>query len=552
MAKKSQKPSAGPGAARQRGSAAQGRARPRGDFGLAALIEVTGTSSHGMLLQSWTSCRCSKLPNSDCDTAFSMKDEARNTGHGSSLWGRDTRLRAKPIGFVSAGLIEPLEDQPQNPQDDPSLNGVDNSVTANGDAVLPTEEQDVTLDTLEQPLASTESSAFPDPAIAVDTPHIADLPFPADLGFMIDVTGDKTLAASITHSQPRISDPQSSAEESDSSSGEVILFKGRDNLPRGNQTVLQSRTKQTITLDTIRYEIKAVEAQMTPIPNTTRNKVQTSRAQPQHRVNPGNFEEIDDEEEAIIADYIANMAEDSDDGDDGPYRQPFMSADLGGADGDFGNDTSEATVASDDSAASDDDQKDEIHIVGDAGADHSSGGDDTAGPTMDDETLARLLAKQEELGMGSDELLLASGAAGGRGSAYYGKTPQKSQRGRARSITKGSSPNAHAVVDAFDDLDLMDWERPSLHSQRKRGRRGKMPVFDDISDTETLQHLQTSYQNDREAKKLRKLRREDLRVQGLLGKHANPDDPRLKYPNGMSTEDIKTVMRSFLVGSEPR
>ena len=47
MAKKPKKPSAGPGAARQKALAAQSRHGPRGDLGLAALREIT--SPHGML-----------------------------------------------------------------------------------------------------------------------------------------------------------------------------------------------------------------------------------------------------------------------------------------------------------------------------------------------------------------------------------------------------------------------------------------------------------------------------------------------------------------------
>jgi len=486
-----------------------------------------------------------------------MKDEARNTGQHSSLWGRDTRLRAKPVGFVSAGLFEPFKHQPRDLQDDNHSKGIDETILAVHNApqqissTLPTDGGDIIPDTLEQPPASLESSVSPRPVSAADTPAIltTDVSLAAGMGFVIDVTGDKSLAAKLPLTSPRISEPQSPAEESDSSS-EVILFKGRANLTRSTQLVDQRRTEQTITLDTIQYEIKAVEAEGAANHSPVHDTTLPSRPRRRQRVNHDNSKETDDEEEAIIADYIANMAEDSDDGDEGPYTQPLMSADLGADNGDLGDVTSDLSLASDDSAASDD--QGETAIDGGVVGDGDSEGDDTAGPTMDDETLARLLAKQEELGLGSDELLLASGAAGGRGSAYYANSSKRSRRGKAgMGHTQGIIPSASAVADAFDDLDLMDWQRPSLQNQRKRGRRGQPPVFG-LSDSEMEETLQTAWQKDRESKKSRKLRREELRAQGLLGKHADPDDPRLKYPTGMTMEDIKTEMRAFLIGSEPR
>jgi hypothetical protein len=489
-----------------------------------------------------------------------MQDEARNTGHRSSLWGGNTRLRARPIGFVSAGLIEPLKDETQKEQDDGSSKGISEvGIPIEGaihqpPVALPTEEQDLPGETAEQPLDSTKPSTSPGPAALTFTAGTSPRGViqPEAMGFIIDVTGDKTLAANLSKSAPRIADPQSSADESDSSS-EVILFKGRNKTNWGREAAENKRTVPSMTLDTIRYEIKAVEAEIAQDTDKSSNQAVSFRARSRSRGRHARGEGLDEEEDAIIADYIANMAEDSDeDEDERPSRQPFLSVDLGADHGGFGHDNSESSVFSDDSAASDDDQEGEIAMDRHVLSGQNSDDDNMASPTMDDETLARLLAKQEELGMGSDELLLASGVTGGRGLAYYGNSPRKSRYGKGtNNRNPGTFRGASAVADAFDDLDLMDWERPSLQNQRKGGRRGPPPVFG-LSDSEMEQKLQAAWQKDRESKKSRKMRREELRSQGLLGKHADPDDPRLRYPNGMTLEDIKAEMRSFLEGSEPR
>jgi hypothetical protein len=474
-----------------------------------------------------------------------------------------------PVGFVSAGFIEPLKEE--DAENKSSKGSSDADIPIVHDAVqqslsaLATEEEDLQADLPEAPLdLDSSASSFPDQvatAVAQPTPAPAAVANPdttADeavkseaIGFFIDLTGDKTLAANISRSPPRVAEPQSSADESDSST-EVVLFKGRNNLNRFTGRVEHARAKPGITLDTIRLEVKAVAADtaedsrrrksLDAVPSRDRSK------RPAKHTHQAQF---DDEEEAIIADYIANMAADSDDMDEVTPQRPFLSADIGADDGGFGDDTSQSSMSSDDSAAS----KDE---VGDAAFDRDtpidldSDEDGMASPTMDDETLARLLAKQEELGMGSDELLLSSGAFDGRLSADYRYSSQKSRRSKGAPRASGRAfASASAVADAFDDLDLMDWQRPSLQNQRKRGRRGEPPVFG-LSDSDMEQTLQAAWQKDRESKKSRKLRREELRAQGLLGKHANPDDPRLRYPTGMTLEDIKVEMRSFLEGSEPR
>lgn len=452
-----------------------------------------------------------------------MRDEARNTGQRSSLWDRDTNLRAKPVAFVSAGLIEPLKEEPRVDQDDETPEEISDTIPG--------------FEGLNKQISEA-------------------LPTNGGIGFMVDVTGDKSLSANLTHTTPTVPEPQSAAEESDTST-EVILFKGRANISRAKKHIKAQPTQQAVALDTINYETKAVAESMTAeVVNTATTSAQIhrhprhqSRHQPQ-RKDGGTASE--DEEAAIIADYIANMAGDSGSEEgEGSNQQSFTRCDLGADDMVFGSLSGDSpspghSVVSDD----EDNVDDDVDVDGDLAIKQAWEENEATDSAMDDETLARLLSKQEELGMGSDELLLVSDMVDP--TSYAGSSWKARARGKhLNPKVRGHVPSASAVADAFDDLDLMDWERPSLQNQRNRGRRVQPPVFG-ASDSELESSFHAAWQKDRESKKSRKIHREELRAQGLLGKHADPDDPRLKYPNGLTSDDLRTAMRTFLLGSEPK
>jgi hypothetical protein len=61
--------------------------------------------------------------------------------------------------------------------------------------------------------------------------------------------------------------------------------------------------------------------------------------------------------------------------------------------------------------------------------------------------------------------------------------------------------------------------------------------------------LHIAWQKDREKKKQRRMAREQLRAEGLLGKNVDKNDPRVKYQSGMSLDDIQTELRTFLLGT---
>lgn len=102
------------------------------------------------------------------------------------------------------------------------------------------------------------------------------------------------------------------------------------------------------------------------------------------------------------------------------------------------------------------------------------------------------------------------------------------------------------MAEAFDDLDLMDWHRPSLNNFKNVGKH-KEPEFD-VSDSDLEEAMAIAWKKDRVKKADKKRAREELRSQGLLSKHANPEDLKIKYRGGMSIDDIEVEFEAFLMG----
>jgi hypothetical protein len=188
---------------------------------------------------------------------------------------------------------------------------------------------------------------------------------------------------------------------------------------------------------------------------------------------------------------------------------------------------------------------------------------------MDDETLARLYAKQAELGISDEDLVIDDGAFMGEDLDEFGDVDQakagledlaKSSFGR--STTKRSSkkrggmtfPNASALADTLDQygdagFDIMDFERPSLRPKRG-GRKGKLPPeLDALSDDELKDEMIGHWSNDREKKRLKKAEREELRMAGMLGAGVakkGKADLSQKYLQGMTVVQIHAELRIFL------
>ncbi|KAK7719298.1 squalene synthetase-like protein [Botryosphaeria dothidea] len=177
---------------------------------------------------------------------------------------------------------------------------------------------------------------------------------------------------------------------------------------------------------------------------------------------------------------------------------------------------------------------------------------------MSDEKIARLLAKQEELGMDSAELLLFDGDdedldLDGLDDELQGLMPQRT-RGRKQTSKaaqgRDSFPSASLMADVLDQdpyngFDIMDFERPSL-KKKKKGRAAELPF--ELSDDELVAQLVNSWENDRSKKRLKKQERVELRSQGLLGKKNKfKPDLNAKYNEGMSFVQIREEIKVFLI-----
>ncbi|KAK4497385.1 hypothetical protein PRZ48_011836 [Zasmidium cellare] len=191
---------------------------------------------------------------------------------------------------------------------------------------------------------------------------------------------------------------------------------------------------------------------------------------------------------------------------------------------------------------------------------------------MTDEQIARLLAKQEELGMDGDELLLEDGAFGSTSDDGFGdvsaaraglsditnstfaRAPKK--HGMRRNKSRKNSdffPDATMLADTLDQygdngFDIMDFDRPSLRPTKK-GRKGKLPPeLEALSDDELRETMREQWDNDRSKKREKKLEREELRRDGLLGSAGRKGKPDLnaRYPLGMTLKQVHDELREFL------
>lgn len=188
---------------------------------------------------------------------------------------------------------------------------------------------------------------------------------------------------------------------------------------------------------------------------------------------------------------------------------------------------------------------------------------------MDDETLARLWAKQAEMGISDDDLVIDDGtgmdvddldgfgdlddARAGLASLANSSFGQTSKRSSNKKRGDFNFPNASALADTVDQygdagFDIMDFDRPSLRP--KRGKKSKMPPeLEALSDDELRDEVLGQWSNDRDKKRLKKAEREELRMQGLLGSTISKKgkaDLSQKYLQGMTIPQVHDELRVFL------
>ena len=177
---------------------------------------------------------------------------------------------------------------------------------------------------------------------------------------------------------------------------------------------------------------------------------------------------------------------------------------------------------------------------------------------MTDEQIARILAKQEELGLGSEEVLLFDGIDGTNFEENYLEIRASASTRRKRKAKSGKpkhKTNSHAGVltnsnlykdiqgtDPYNGFDIMDFERPSL--QRKR--KGRQTALDfDFSDSDLAMEMAATWNNDRTKKKLRKVERQ-------LQKERSQGTNRSGSPARMEITDMKRQILMFLGSGRSR
>ena len=155
---------------------------------------------------------------------------------------------------------------------------------------------------------------------------------------------------------------------------------------------------------------------------------------------------------------------------------------------------------------------------------------------MTDEEIAIRLAKQEEFGIDTSDVVMFDGLEGPDEPIEYLHQEAVRYNLRTRKVlhrrdSEGSS-----------DFDLVDRKRSSLWvpNKKRKKKKNKQPIFG-VVDSDMERSMLAAWENDRVKKKQRKQDREELRAQGLLGGGA-----KAKYPDGISLDELKEEFRAFL------
>ncbi|PNP45980.1 hypothetical protein THARTR1_10853 [Trichoderma harzianum] len=280
------------------------------------------------------------------NVAFTLLDEARQSSHhDNSFWSSTTQLRKRPVTFISSGTHDPLL-EPQTETD--IAKDAPQSTTTPEDAIVekPPAQQEALVEAMSKTIdeepspvqtihveAATEKTlpeeimpkeiTTEETIIEGATPEEAmsegissEEPIPAEMVPEEEVPEEEALGetapeeAMFPHKAPEEEINEDPASQDDTSSDEIIVFKGRNAMKPRVQT-------PSITLTSMRTEIRAVEKQISV--TVKGSQVHTSlegddsddllwptkkRDKSRRRRNREK-----DEEDAWIADYIANMRE---------------------------------------------------------------------------------------------------------------------------------------------------------------------------------------------------------------------------------------------------
>ncbi|KAL4930581.1 putative R3H and G-patch domain protein [Aspergillus undulatus] len=363
---------------------------------------------------------------------FSMQEEARNT-EGRNSWRSNTQLRHQAVQFISAGSLEPAQETITRP----SPEGV-----------------------IQNEAIHTVESATP---MTNNTSHLQLCPSPAREE--ATVTVNKVLPT-----RPLSPAPQDSSEDE-------IVFRGRRSRPRRFDEGRTDRSQ----LPTSSTDLSPDPAPFVALKEHSPGWIQLD--------DSGVISPRISDEDAILADYIAHMDDDTvPDGDS--IEEESIENDVT-------------------SAARSHDLR--CHKNGIIDIDHYD------------------ISPAEELE-----------------DATYSNEPGLSASARTK-----PDRDIFASATAFDDaleqdpyygLDVMDFNRSSL----KKKKKNQLFTYGDF-DSELEDELINAWKSDRSKKKLKKKEREELRAQGLLGRRKNDPDLKTRYADGIGIEELRHEIRLFLL-----
>lgn len=466
----------------------------------------------------------------DTAAGFTLADEARTTSqHDHSYWTQSSDLRRKPVSFISAGTSEPLKhlddlQSPDAPPESSSAPEEPNDISIADPVNEPKDHGPGVESTNPASDCSFEQNLIRGTDQEVTSPDGADASGPPP--FFFDIVRNPVPNVELQTSPASPTRPES---RQSTSSDEIILFKGR-NSRRVHQLQQEPSHDVGMGLTDMRVEIHAVEEQIFAASPQNRQTGErklnvTKHARNSHQVQRRSAKEI--EEDALLADYIANMEE------NGEMLNlaglSYTHRDLGGSEDEIVHSGSEDSENFPNASA------------------NGEEGDDTA---SDEEAVLAYTKQLENLDRGQPEAYATISKADETAPARMlaKQDPHHDNtRSKLDSISSASDPSdedAGKAKHPSDDFDFMDWNQPSLRT--KKGKRAQGQIKFNTSDSDLEAKLQAAFRNDRLKKSERKRNREELRNLGMLGKKTDPEDLRVKYPTGLGLSDIADEMRTFL------
>ncbi|OHE98571.1 G-patch domain-containing protein [Colletotrichum orchidophilum] len=507
-------------------------------------------------------------------SGFTLQDEARSTAHRSSPWSSDSRLRHRPVTFINTGAAEPLKqlenilqkdeegstNRPQEAPDGPHISHLqaDDALLDDHESASASDEAkvheaapaDATVGTTDASLDTSEAAQATISQLqdSARTEALSTEKTASPLPFFFDVVGENQLLDTPLDQTPT----RSPSPTPSNSSEEVILFRGRNKVPKDRQK-LKPKTKSKLkafNLDGISTEIDVLERTVKSKKNSRGDAPRKTGENSYRQSHPINVKDLKrQEEDDLIADYIANLREYGEDEVLVPV-DAYSRRDLGGSLSESGaiEDSFQTVVATSMAKAVSEVDND----LGNTAAEF-----DVVPRASDPKPLwdAQMQSKRGQITQVDDTLTGifetdASYLASLEQSNVEDASPNSDSSDQDDVEDNIFTSAADRFANEIDDFDYMDWNRPALKSKKGKGARGKVPVFD-VSDSELEGKIQAAWKNDRLKKAERKKERQALRSLGLLGKHANPEDLRVKYPHGMGLEQIADELRTFLLGTHP-